>query len=362
MIGPSRILPLALCLAVSAVLPSCATRLGPASIKQAHRPYNDSVIETLNEQLLLNLVRLRYRDNPYFIEVSSITAQQSFEGSLGAAGRVPFLGNRLRDIGGAAGVTYTDNPTITFQPLQGEDFLNKLMAPIPLEAMLRLTQSGWSMSRVFRIAVERANELPNAPTASGPTPDGPPEYEGFQEAAHEFRRLQQTHGLGLALDGDRIALAFDRSRIPVSDCGPLRSRLAVSTRGDVVYLTARPSLRRSPDEIYLQSRSLKGVLFFLSHNVEVPEGDRRKGLVTTTRNPDGSEFDWDLVSGDLLKVRHSATPPADAFVRVKYRNAWFYIADNDLDSKSTFMLLNQLFNLLAGDVQKVAPVLTIPLG
>jgi len=356
--GLFRILPLTVCLALT----SCATRLGPASIKQAHRPYNDSVIETLNEQLLLNLVRLKYRDNPYFIEVSSITAQQGFEGSLGAGGFMPFLGNKVRDIGGTSGVLYTDNPTITFQPLQGEDFLNKLMAPIPLEAMLRLTQSGWSINRVFRIAVEQANHLPNAPTASGPTPDTPPEYAAFKEIAREFRRLQQTHGFSLARDDDRIALAFDRSRIATSDCGPLRSRLGVSTRGDVVYLSARPSLRRASDEIYLQSRSLKGVLFFLSHNVEVPESDRRKGLVTVTKNPDGSDFDWDDVSGDLLKVRNSATPPAGAFVRVKYRNTWFYIADNDLDSKSTFMLLNQLFNLLAGDVKKVAPVLTIPLG
>ena len=51
------------------------------------------------------------------------------------------------------GAIYTDNPTITYQPLQGEEFLEKLMAPIPVEAMMRLTQSGWSISRVFRIAV-----------------------------------------------------------------------------------------------------------------------------------------------------------------------------------------------------------------
>jgi hypothetical protein len=42
----------------------CVTRLGPESIKHSHRPCNESVIETLNEQPLLNLVRLKYRDIP----------------------------------------------------------------------------------------------------------------------------------------------------------------------------------------------------------------------------------------------------------------------------------------------------------
>jgi len=350
-------------LALSIFLPiGCSSYLGPASVRQAHRPYNDSVVETLNEQLLLNLVRLRYRDNPYFIEVSSITSQQSFEGAVGVSAVLPFFGDRVRNFGGSTGALYSDNPTITYQPLQGEAFLEKLMAPIPMEAMMRLTQSGWSISRVIRIAVEQANHMPNAPSASGPTPAGPPEFREFKELTNELRTLQQAHALSLALDGERIALAFEPSRTPDEVRSSVFSRMGVRTSGQAVYLTNRPTLRRNGDELYLQTRSLIGILFFLSHNIEVPEGDVNKGLVTVTRNPDGTLFDWEEVCGGLMKVSNAATPPADAFVKIKYRNSWFYIADNDLDSKSTFMLLNQLFNLLAGDVKKVAPVLTIPVG
>jgi len=340
----------------------CSSYLGPASVRQAHRPYNDSVVETLNEQLLLNLVRLRYRDNPYFIEVSSITAQQSFEGAMGVSAVLPFFGDRVRNIGGTTGALYTDNPTITYQPLQGEAFLEKLMAPVPMEAMMRLTQSGWSISRVFRIAVEQANHLPNAPSASGPTPVAPPEFREFKSLTNELRTLQQAHGLSLALDGERIALAFEPSRISNSVRDSVFSRMGVRTGGQAIYLSNRPTLRRNSDELYLQTRSLIGILFFLSHNIDVPVGDVNRGLVTVTRTPDGLPFDWEEVCGGLMKVRNSAIPPADAFVKIKYRNSWFYITDNDLDSKSTFMLLNQLFNLLAGDVKKVAPVLTIPVG
>lgn len=339
-------------------LSGCATRLGPASIQHSHRPYNDSVIETLNEQLLLNLVRLKYRDNPYFIEVSSITSSQSIEGSIGAAGTLP----RLRNVGVSAGTTYSDSPTISYQPLQGEEFIQKLMAPVPVSAILKLTQSGWSIKRVMRLAVEQANNIHNAPTASGPTPARPPEYLEFKQVASKLQQLHETHGLDVALDNGDVAMTIDPARISRADGVEVRRMLRLDPHGSLVILTGKPEKHRGPDDLYLQTRSVIGILFFLSHNVEVPQAHIEKGLVTVTKNPDGSAFDWHDVTGDLLNVYSSATPPVDAFVKLRYRNSWFYIADNDLESKSTFMLLNQLFNLLAGDIKKAAPVLTIPVG
>ena len=47
---------------------------------------------------------------------------------------------------------------------------------------------------------------------------------------------------------------------------------------------------------------------------------------------------------------------------MRYRDAWFYIDDSDLTSKSTFTLTGQLFELQAGDVGGVAPLLTLPIG
>lgn len=341
-------------------LSGCATRLGPGTIKNAHRPYNDSVVQTLNEQLLLNLVRLKYRDNPYFIEVSSITAQQTLETTAAASGSLPFITSKLRDIGVGGGVLYSDSPTIAFQPLQGEDFLKKLMAPIPMEGLLKLTQSGWSVSRVFRIAVEQANHLHNAPSASGPTPEDPPEYEDFKNLSLQLRELQKKQALDVVLEGEEVAILFDESRVSSADRRRLISILGGDPGRNYVVVSARPRSQRDSDEVYLQTRSLIGALFFLSHNVEVPEEHIKKGLVTVTKNPDGSEFDWCDVSGDLMSVKNSPTPPTNAFVKVHYRGTWFYVPDNDLKSKSTFMLISQLFNLLAGDVKQAAPVLTIP--
>jgi hypothetical protein len=336
----------------------CATRLGPAAVKTSHRPYNDSVVNTLNEQLLLNLVRLKYRDNPYFIEVTSITSSQSLESTVGATGVLP----RLPSVGVAAGSTYSDNPVVSYQPLQGEEFIQKLMAPVPIEGILKMTQSGWSVDRVMRLAVEQANHLHNAPTASGPTPTSPPEFRRFREMTSKIREIQEAHALDVSLEGDDVAMIIDGRRVSREAGLEVRRVLGLNERGSRVILTSKPAKYRGPDDLYLQTRSVSGILFFLSHNIEVPEVHRKRGLVTTTRYENGAAFDWSEVTGDLLQVHTSPTPPAEAFVKLRYRGHWFYIADNDLESKSTFMLLNQLFNLLAGDIRKAAPTLTIPIG
>jgi hypothetical protein len=69
------------CVATMVLLSSC-TKVGPKSIRNTRFDYNAAIIDTRNEQMLANLVRLRYRDNPYCIEVSSIATQYV----LGVAG------------------------------------------------------------------------------------------------------------------------------------------------------------------------------------------------------------------------------------------------------------------------------------
>jgi hypothetical protein len=64
----------------------------------------------------------------------------------------------------------------------------------------------------------------------------------------------------------------------------------------------------------------------------------------------------------MCKVRSSKRKPGNTFIAVPYRGVWFYIADDDLQSKSTFMLLSQMFNLQAGQTEDAGPTLTLPVG
>jgi hypothetical protein len=47
---------------------------------------------------------------------------------------------------------------------------------------------------------------------------------------------------------------------------------------------------------------------------------------------------------------------------VHHRGWWFYIADDDQTSKSTFGLLNILFSLQSSSGEGKSPLLTLPIG
>jgi hypothetical protein len=62
--------------------------LGPKTIRLERTPYNLAIQETQDTQLLLNLVRLRYRDTPVFLELNGITSQVSFESGVDSGAEI----------------------------------------------------------------------------------------------------------------------------------------------------------------------------------------------------------------------------------------------------------------------------------
>ena len=57
---------------------------GPTALQVSWTRYNDVIHNATSEQLLLNLVRLRYLEDPLFIEVGNVSAQFAFDKSAGA--------------------------------------------------------------------------------------------------------------------------------------------------------------------------------------------------------------------------------------------------------------------------------------
>jgi len=143
----------------------------------------------------------------------------------------------------------------------------------------------------------------------------------------------------------------------------LRSILGVTQQSNQFKISTN-FLNAQEDEWAVRTRSVGSVLFYLSHNIEIPEKHKEAGLVTVTKTKDGEEFEWDETpAGMMFKVRcNKWIKPGNAFISVPYRGTWFYIADNDLQSKSTFKLLKALFNLQAGQIKDTSPTLTLPVG
>ena len=63
----------------------------------------------------------------------------------------------------------------------------------------------------------------------------------------------------------------------------------------------------------------------------------------------------------LFKVQSSKDKPESSLV-VQHRNHWFYLANNDVKSKATFLVLAELLRLALSPGEEKAPVLTLPVG
>jgi hypothetical protein len=103
-------------------------------------------------------------------------------------------------------------------------------------------------------------------------------------------------------------------------------------------------------------------MFYLSQSVQVPEIDIKRRKVTLTRTPGGQVFDWQEVTNELLSIYSRQEEPDQSSIRFYFRDSWFYIDDSDLESKSTFSLLAQIYSLQSGRIKSNAPLLTIGVG
>ena len=109
-----------------ALLSCFGCSLGPRSLMHSRLRYNDAVKTTSEQQLLLNIVRLRYVDTPSSLAISSIADQQEIVAGLGI---VPFFTSAgAGDLGGyrnsilpQAQLSGTTRPTLSYTPLDDEE-------------------------------------------------------------------------------------------------------------------------------------------------------------------------------------------------------------------------------------------------
>lgn len=361
------------CMMAVMMLTGCGT-LGPSMVQKAQRPYNEALAYSWKEQLLLNLVRLKYRDDPYFIEVTNINS--SYTLNMNVAGEVNLPHPHKYANKASAELGYAENPVITYVPLQGSNYVKRLLGAIPMKMVFDLVNSGWSIERVLKICVQEINGIPNAIDAAGPTPDILPPYEQFHLLARNLRKLQLANLLKVDTDPEYSKIAFE-SLVDPSDKDLYFKIICNGTHPDVIrdvqtalklkevcerYKFSCNLLKPDSDElIKLKTRTFMGVLYYLSQAVQVPQEHIDAGLVTITCDSNGNPIDWCDILGEEMIIRVQPTYPQYASVKVSYRGYWFYIDDRDLSSKSSFMLLSKLFNVQADSCDNKGPQLTLPI-
>lgn len=392
--------------------------IGPRSLAHSRLRYNDAVKSTSEQQLLLNIVRLRYVDTPSSLAISSIADQQELATGLGivpfftaaAAGDVSGYRNAILP---QATLSSASRPTLSYTPLDDEEFTRRLFSPISLEGVAYLSKTTWPISTVFRLYLENLNWVSNAETASGPTPSDPPVYATFLEGVQALQRLQDRKLVALFTEEREVSVS---DRLPLSDLNatnmlesiqndlelrPSRDGLSLIRRQQQLVLRVDPSVDGDPDwldfcnafrldpnlrtfdltaektdpylkdmpetglqTLDLETRSLLQVLFFIAQGVEVPAEHLASGIAPCTWDYERGQFDWQQVLGGLFRVRCSQTkqPPACAYVAVHHKGYWYYIDERDRETKATFALLLEVSRLELKSTESKAPILTLPLG
>jgi hypothetical protein len=382
--------------------------LGPQTLYQTRTRYNDAVQVTGNEELLLNLVRLRYGEGVTFLPITALTAQFEMDAGLQGTGGVDrgFPHNL-----GVGNLGYSDRPTLSFDPRRSAEVTKALLARIDLDTFNLLDAAGWDLGRLFRILVEDINGVGNAISASGPIPEQAPEFAEFRyltslvESLHEQRLLDlgietrqvdiptsvpfaavdaqslvsiQKSGYGIRSLGEKKGYVLTQTKtvkgirlLPeAANSHEMHeiSRLTNIMPGQTFYEIdvvlgnqLRPFSRGEPrTNLTIGTRSLLEAMYFLSHGICVPPEHAR--LVTITRNPDGTPFDWSAVTADLLRVCVAKHRPKHAAVAVHYRSHWYFIADTDIRSKTTLSLFRELTRLQKVGAAEGPPLLTLPVG
>lgn len=397
----------------------CATSNRP--LERTRIPFNEAVKVTNEEQLLLNIVRLRYTDTPSSLAVSSIAAQFEVQKSIGLtpffAAQGAGLSDQIRRFSTVlpqASISTADRPTISLTPMDDSEFTRRLFTPLTLESILYLAKTTWPISTVFRLYLENLNWVPNAQLASGPTPKLVPPYEEFLRGVRALQVLQDRGQIvfgseerfesvggpipAASVKGADIVEAahqgFEYAADPGGKTWSLRKKApkpvvfvdpaalgSAEMREVVRIFHLKPGLQKYDVTLEalppfgntaasrvsafdLETRSLLQTLYFVSHGVDVPRDHIARGFVTVTRDAAGREFDWSHLTDGLFRVQSSTANerPASAHVAVRYKGAWFYVDTTDQVTKSTFSLILEISRLELNAKTSAGPVLTLPIG
>jgi hypothetical protein len=343
-------------LVVSVFLSGACSSIGPKSIPRDHLDYGAALIKSTEEQLLMNMVRLRYREAPVFLNVASVINQYSLEGqvSAGLGFGSSFTGGDSQSLGASG--RWADRPTITYSPVSGQQFSRNLLSPLPPTALFALVQSGWPVDLVFRVTVASINDVENERPSARAQRIADPQFLPLLKAwgrlieARVLGMRQVEHEKGTAV----VAFIYAENLTPdvADDLNFVKEVLGLDPTHD--EFTLRYGLiPNSSSEIAVLTNSVLEIMLALGWYFDVPPEHVSEGRTS----PSFTEEDGSMKP--MIRVHYAKERPKDAVVAVKSRDYWFYIDDRDMLSKTTFAFVQIILSLAETDAKAVGPVVSI---
>ena len=328
--------------------------IGPNKVTRDRVDYSQSLADSWKEQMLTNIIKVRYLDLPIFLDVGQLVTGYSLEtsvnlgGTLTSAGGIGTLGTKGR---------YTDRPTITYMPMTGEKFLAGFLTPIPPLNVFALVQSGYEADFILELCLDSFNGLFNRPSSIASRRQPDPE---FFHVLSLMREVQDAGAFGMRLEqpeGRDYAIVFFFRDHNVSEeikakAAEVRRLLDVETNQMQFEMVYSP-MHGGPGKLGVGTRSLLQMLQALSLGISIPEAHRQLELIPPMMEISENE-------NALLRVHSGPKKPDNGFVAVPYEDQWFWIAQNDWKSKNTFSSILFLFTLSDSGGKENLPTITIP--
>lgn len=333
-------------------LSSCVS-VSPQRITTDRMDYGQVVADSWKRQTLLNVVRLRYSDTPVFLEVSSIINSYSVGGKASALATLPDrVDPNVFEIGAEG--SWSNTPTVTYQPLMGDRFTKSLLQPVPPVAVFQLMQGGWPADLVLQTVVGSINGLRNSAQGIDAKPD-------FYQLVEVLTRIQRNAGLGIRVeprkDGGAVMVVMrrDGTGSQLSKDALLVQNLLNLEDGVSEFEITYGLVPQSRREVAMLSRSMLEIMLQLGFGVDIPAEHAKDGRVLT-----GAWKTGDTAAKPLVRIHSGKERPDDTYAAVPYKDFWYWIDDKDIASKRTFTFLLILFSLAETGQTSAAPIVTVP--
>jgi hypothetical protein len=369
---------------------------GPLVLEQQVLGY-DNVAKSLDEKLLLlNIARVDNREAVHFTTTSSIAATFNWTTSL-ASGQLNTSPN-TNFLNLAVGASASENPTFSIIPIAGQEFTERLATPFDAKVFEFLVFQGGRISQIMRTmtgGIEVQSRTGSFVRFIENDPQRPAEYAEFRRIAdhlewlNDHRKLfvrslvfRQTlvadfkgqpsagdinSGLDRGLqwrqkaDGRYELTRLGAGRTVVTNFDPMalsdqqrfefNERIDRNPRG-FVYLEIRPDGPGGdlPVQGAIKTRSMLQILAFLAKGIRTaPEFDVA---------PDPRTGEVAKSPAATMKVNVTDAAPDASVPSVAFRGRYYSVNDTGWD-RTSFFLLNVLFQSAVGKVQNVGIPVTI---
>lgn len=354
---PWRFLHAAVATLLAANLAGCA--VGPTSIALGRGVYNTTINRTEDEQLLSLIVHDRYYETYGMLSVASVTANirastnVAAQWGLSRALEEDYAGNLVPL---SAGVTLEENPTISYVPLGGEEFVRRLLSPLTMDEALLISQYLGSGEHYVDVGIKRINNV-RSPLLGESNADA----ARFNRVSRLWQTLEDEGVLQIVRDEKGgVVAAFtpwtpDQEKL-LDELLELTDIKKRPTGGRLFVPMELSADKARGDSFIFETRSVLEILRAAGACIDIPESHLREGVIEPLNYTIAQKF---------IRIRTSRVRPGGlGTIAILYRGWWYYVADADPQSKQAFQFLRALVGLRLAEQGKMqsAPLLTIPVG